>query len=88
MNSKALLEMDHSDISRADDTFRNLSGTISSNLSRTEDPKIPPSPARRTRSARKASFVSNGPLSDIHQRWETEGIPDLEIPPEPHIITP
>jgi hypothetical protein len=87
MNSKALLEMDD-DISRATDTFKDLSGTISSNLSRIEDAKIPSSPVRRTRSERKTSIISNGPLPDIHQRWETEGIPDLEIPPEPLNITP
>lgn len=83
MNSKVLLELDSSDISRADDTIK--SGTMSSNLSRTEECKMP---ERRTRSARKMSIASNGPLQDMNHRWESEIIPDLEIPPEPQLGVP
>ena len=52
MNSKSTFEMDESDISRAGDTLKSYkSGTMSSNLSRNEDPKPI---ERRTRSARKS----------------------------------
>jgi hypothetical protein len=57
------------------------------NYSKAQAVSLPSSPQqRRTRSARKASTASNGP--ELDHRWETEGIPELEDPPEPQVLAP